>query len=129
MQPDLILTADPDFLSLALEELYQLRPLTQIEQEIAPGVLTAVTSDGFFALAEAWRKQPPTFVRHISPIQLILPLVHTEDDLTNLETLVREEMVPFFDPEMPFSVQTRCFETQTLKPFAVNSVLAPMIEK
>lgn len=129
MQADLILTADPQFFTLALAELQETAPFTRFENELADGVITAVTPNGFFAVAEAWRKQPPIFVRHICPVQLTLPLVDPDTDLTNLETLVREEMVYFFEPEMPFSVQTRCLGTSQLKPFAVNNALAPLIEQ
>lgn len=129
MQPDLILTAVPDFLTFAIHELKEAQANATIFNEIDPGVITAATVGGFFALAESWRKSPPIFTRHICPVQIIQPLTHPKEDISALQTIVQEQLAPFFDPELPFSVQTRCFGDYALKPFELNSALAPIIEK
>ncbi|HEX6387275.1 MAG TPA: SAM-dependent methyltransferase [Anaerolineae bacterium] len=128
MRPTLILTADPDFADLAQAELRQARPGAQFLTELAPGVWTASVPDGFTALAEQWRGQPPVFVRHICPVQATVELSETTRDVTLLERAVKREFTGLVEPELPFSVQTRIFSAAAYKPFDVNSRLSDAIQ-
>lgn len=124
---DLILTADPDYFSQAIAELREAQPQMTIINELAPGVMLVATQAGFFDLAEVWRHQPPTFVRHIAPIQFIHPYETENHLIDELKKLILEEVAPFFDPELPFSVQSRCFGEISLKPSHLNKPLAAAI--
>ena len=128
-QPDLILTADIDYLTPAIHELKAVDPNVNILGEVAKGVVTAVTQLGFFQIAEKWRASPPIFTRHIAPVQLSCSLNNNPSDIESICHIVKEELIPFFEPDMSFSVQTRCVGQSTHKPFQFNEALAPLIEK
>ncbi len=128
-QPDLILTADSAYLTPAIQELKSVDPGVQILGEIDQGIVTAVTRSGFFQVAEKWRQASPIFCRHIAPIQITLPLDNQEDDLQKLAKSVEEELLPFFEPDMSFSVQCRCLKGSIHKPFDLNNALATLIEE
>lgn len=127
--PDLIATADPDFAELALDELRQALSGGKIGQALAPGIWPVQLTDGFFALAEAWRTRRPIFVRHIAPVQNVLPITGTTADLAQLQAVVQSEFGPLFDPELPFSVQTRLLGSPDYKPFDINRALADIIQQ
>ncbi|MEM7334575.1 MAG: hypothetical protein AAF490_21035 [Chloroflexota bacterium] len=127
-QPDLILTADIDYLTPAIHELKTVDPNVQILGEIDKGVVTAVTSGGFFQAAEKLRSDPPIFTRHIAPIQVTHSIQNDGTDIKPIIKLVQEELIPFFEPNMSFSVQSRCVGQANYKPFQFNEALAPIIE-
>lgn len=137
----LILTADSDFIDLARDELRRADSSTQVLAEIAPGVLlvenNARTESGrsvrrqsgdFFSLAQQWQKQPPTFIRHICPVQETVPLTGTGADLAQLTQCVTRQFLDLVEPAWPFSVQTRLFIDTPYKPFDINSALADIIQ-
>lgn len=115
----MILTADPRFAGAAWDELRQMRPTAQVQQELAPGVLLVNAPDGFFALAEEWRQQPPIFVRHICPVMLILDAADPA-----LDQRLTAEFGSHLDPAATFAVQTRVFGAAPYKPFDLNKRLA-----
>ncbi|MFN8495944.1 MAG: SAM-dependent methyltransferase [Caldilineaceae bacterium] len=122
-----ILTADPDFVDLALAEVR--RAHAHVVETLAPGVLLAEAKQPFETLAEAWRTNPPIFVRHICPIQHIVPLQAVADaDLAALRAGVTEEIAPLVEPDFAFSVQTRILTDLPYKPFDVNNALAEVIQ-
>lgn len=129
MKPTLILTADPNFSKLAQAELEQAETDSHILETLSPGVFAVHTTGDFFTLAELWRKSPPIFVRHISPVQMTIPLKGTAKDITAIQRAVKREFLDLFDPELPFSVQTRIFSSAGYKPFDINSSLSNMIEQ
>lgn len=121
-----IATADPDFASLAGEELRQaFRPgrpeLTSTS--LAPGVQLVHLPQSFWELAERWHQQPPIFVRHICPAQVMIP----RPDPAALAAAVREAFRDLFDPTLSFSVQTRILDDGAIKPYDVNTALATVI--
>jgi len=127
LAPTLILTADPDFLDLALAELQQAAPTAQTTP-LAEGVLLVATEQSFFDLAEAWRQAPPIFVRHICPVQEIAPLRNKLNTvLAILRQQVTDMLLPLVDPELPFSVQSRVLADLPYKPFDLNTPLAEVI--
>jgi 23S rRNA (cytidine2498-2'-O)-methyltransferase len=127
LAPTLILTAEADFLDLALAELHKALPDAQTSP-LADGVLLVTTSSTFFDLAESWRLAPPIFVRHICPVQTIVPLRNQlTTDLAILGQHVTDAILPLIDPDLPFSVQTRVLADLPYKPFDLNTPLAEIL--
>lgn len=123
-----ILTSDADFADLALEELRRILPHSPDVVSLAPGVLLATSETPFEELAEWWRTGPPIFVRHICPVQAIVPLQGQADvDLVALREVVTTEFAAQIEPNLPFSVQTRILGELPYKPFDVNNALADEI--
>ena len=70
--PQLILSADPGFIHLALEEFRRDSRNGQALDELASGVFLLDCDEGFWGLAETWIDDPPVFTRHICPVDLTL---------------------------------------------------------
>ncbi|MCE7982583.1 MAG: 50S rRNA methyltransferase [Caldilinea sp. CFX5] len=127
LAPTLILTAEADFLDLALAELHKALPAAQTTP-LADGVLLVSSNESFFDLAEAWRLASPIFVRHICPVQEIVSLRNKlNTDLAILRQHVTDAILPLVDPDLPFSVQTRVLADLPYKPFDLNNLLAEVI--
>lgn len=121
----LILTADPDFTDLALEELQPSAKDAAILATLAPGVLLVQLGEPFIPFAERWLQNPPIFVRHICPADLVIPLQgDRESDLAELRTQVLDQIAPLLDPARALSVQTRIFADLPYKPYDLNTTLA-----
>lgn len=124
---ELILTADPDFLALALDELAAADSRVDILQEIAPGIVLAAGSRSFAELVAAWQDAPPIFVRHICPVQASVPLTGSPDDLAVMGQVASGELAVMLEPALAFSVQTRVLGNLPYKPFDVNNTIAPLL--
>lgn len=122
--PQLILSADPAFVALALEEFRRDslngRPLA----ELAPGVWLVDSDEGFWGVAATWIDGPPIFVRHICPVDLAIPLVATPRDMARLSDAAVAEYSGLLDKEVSFSVQTRVLPDLPYKPFDINRAVA-----
>lgn len=129
MTPTLIATADPDFVGLAREELQTAVPQAKTAAELAPGVWSAHLPQGFFPLAQQWRRSPPIFVRHVCPVQVMMSLHGRSADVQAIRRRMESELLPFFEPDLPFSVQTRIFGPAPYRPFAVNDALAAAVQQ
>lgn len=127
--PQLILTADQDFIDLALEETRREASDMAVSAELAPGVLLLDAMAGFWGLAESWRLAPPIFVRHINPVDLVVPLRAAEDDVYALVDSVAEEFASTLDEGLPFSVQTRILADLPYRPFDVNRALSNRLQE
>jgi 23S rRNA (cytidine2498-2'-O)-methyltransferase len=119
MIPNLIATADPAFSEAALAEIAAVNG--RIVTELAAGIWAVELSGDFFALAEQWRQQPPIFVRHICPVQTMLPLA---DGVDSLVATAVTTFTHLLEPDWPFSVQTRVLGDLTIKPFDINKPLS-----
>lgn len=127
LEPTLILTAEADFLELALAELHLVAPEAQTTP-LAEGVLLVNSDRDFFTIAEAWRQAPPIFVRHICPVQAVVPLRNKLNaDLAILQQQVTDAILPLVDPELPFSVQSRVLADLPYKPFDLNNPIAEVL--
>ncbi|MFN8440026.1 MAG: SAM-dependent methyltransferase [Caldilineaceae bacterium] len=126
--PNLILTCDVDFVDLASEELFAAAPAAQLVATLADGVLAIFLPDGFLELAERWRTSPPIFVRHICPVDFVVPLRGTNDDRYIVRDATKQ-FVDALDPELPFSVQTRIFGELPYKPFDLNQTVSETLQK
>ena len=122
MTPNLIATADTAFTKMALAELETANG--QIIAELAPGIWAVHLSGDFFALAEQWRQQPPIFVRHICPVQTVVPLANGVDEM--IETAVTT-FTHLLEPDWPFSVQTRVLGELATRPYEVNKPLSDQL--
>jgi 23S rRNA (cytidine2498-2'-O)-methyltransferase len=123
-----IATADPDFVDLARDEIRAADAGARVAEELAPGVLRIEGKISFGVLAEAWSTRPPIFVRHVSPIHTVVSLPGNGHDLGVLEEAVAAEIMPYLEPELRFSVQTRVFGDLPLKPFDVNQRVAAYVQ-
>jgi 23S rRNA (cytidine2498-2'-O)-methyltransferase len=128
--PQLILTCDPDFNDLALDEFRRDSVYGAPVAELASGVWLVECDDGFWGLAESWQTKPPIFVRHLCPVDAVLPLTSTSDDIASLAGLAEAEFVTALDPDLPYSVQTRVLDSDLpYKPFDLNSALSGSLTK
>ncbi|MEZ4864576.1 MAG: SAM-dependent methyltransferase [Caldilineaceae bacterium] len=128
MDEALILTADPDFLDLALAELQTSAPAAQASP-LAEGVMLISAVPAFLAIAETWRVTPPIFVRHICPVQVTVGLRGKRNaDLAIIRQTVTNELLALLDPTLSFSVQTRVLAELPYKPFDLNNLLAEVIQ-
>lgn len=118
MIPDLIATADPAFATAALAEIKAAQG--QVVAELAPGIWAVHLPGDFFALAERWRQQPPIFVRHICPVQTVLPLAEGVGKVVGAAVSFFTHLL---EPDWPFSVQTRVLGELPIKPFDINQPL------
>lgn len=127
--PNLIITANPDFKELALAEVQQNQPRTQILGEVEPGVWLCESPASFLTFAERWQKNPPIFVRHLCPVQVVVPLKGSSTDVAALQTAVTREFLDLFEAELPFAVQTRLAEGLPYRKFDVNAALSDIIQQ
>lgn len=125
----LILTADPGFAHLALEEFRRDSIGGQPRAELASGVWLVDCDEGFWGLAETWIDGPPIFARHICPVDVAIPLIATPRDLARLSRAAVAEYADLLDPEVSFSVQSRIFADLPYKPFDINRSVAAALEE
>ncbi len=125
----LILTGDPDFVDMALDEFHRDASEPEPLAELAPGVWLVACTQGFWPLAERWQEHPPIFVRHIHPVDLAMPLAGTAEDLDRLAEATVQEVAPWLDPKLPFSVQTRILAPLPYRPYPVNQRLAQELQR
>jgi len=125
----LILSADPDFVDLALAEVQQ---VTDVESSVAlaDGVWRVATARPFWEVAAAWRLAPPIFVRHICPAQLELGLRNKrETDFAILRQETLAQLAALVDPELTLSVQARVLAELPYKPFDLNQLLSTALQE
>ncbi len=134
--PQLIATADPNFSELVQEELNKSPITVEATSELAPGVLLVTSANTFWELAEAWRMQPPIFIRHICPVEMVVPLNGSANDVGKLSSYINSNLLEMVDPSLPFSVQTRIFQDSALaaieplpfKPFDINKPISEALQ-
>ncbi len=127
LPPTLILTAEADFLDLALNELNKVAPDAQIT-DLADGIVLIASTQSFLEIAEAWRTAPPIFVRHICPVQTTVVLrSKLNTDQAILRQQVVHELLALIEADYSISVQTRILAELPYKPFDMNNTLADAI--
>jgi 23S rRNA (cytidine2498-2'-O)-methyltransferase len=124
LTPAAIATADPTFADLARDEIEEAAADARVLAEPAEGVLLLGLPGSFWALAETWRRSPPIFVRHLSPIQEVVPLPDGPEAVDTLRDVAIERLADMVDPSAPFSVQSRVLldTTQGGPPYRVYDV-------
>ena len=107
----LIVTAHPEFLDAALDELRRLDKGFASVEILAPGIALCTGPD-VTALMSTAAKNRPTFVRHLAPVQVVIKLSNTERDTGALALAVAS--LPGFqqlERGVRFAVQTRLLQT------------------
>lgn len=127
-----VLTCDDGSVDLAEQELRRASAHSHTVAHLAPGVLLIDAKEPFVALAATWQAAPPIFVRHICPVQQVVPLWDSPGDPDEVaDALTHPQGIVLLDalaPEQSFSVQTRLFGDLPYKPFDVNQVVSQAVE-
>lgn len=125
-----VLTCDEGSVDLAEQEVQRAAPGCKVMAHLAPGVLLVDAKQPFAALAATWRQTPPIFVRHICPVQQLIPLWDSPGDPDELaEALAApaaNALAQQLAPNQPFSVQTRLLAKVLYKPFDVNQAVSQL---
>jgi 23S rRNA (cytidine2498-2'-O)-methyltransferase len=122
--PGAIATAAPDSAALARDEIDRAGVGARVVAELAPGVLLLGPPDAYWPLAEAWRRSPPIFLRHLSRVQRVVAIPPATDAVDALRGAALD-LADWIDPSLPFSVQTRVLASL---PFGAYDVNAPLAE-
>jgi 23S rRNA (cytidine2498-2'-O)-methyltransferase len=108
-----IVTSNPEFLQAALAELRHIdKRLTPIEH-LAPGIILCDTPD-FSLLAHQAARTHPTFVRHLAPVQAVVPITNEEQDTGRIA--ITAAALPTFaqlQRGIQFAVQSRFVSTDS----------------
>lgn len=121
---EVVFTTDPASRRFALDEVLGTAPGSELVRWLAPdvGLVSLVTS--WDVLVAIFREQPPIFCRHIFPVRLHVAIDQAPADLDLLADAAAR-LAPEFDPDRPFSVQTRLLdEGWPYGPYDVNTRLA-----
>src|SRR5437660_11996538 len=82
-EQQLLVTAQPEFLDAAVDELKHIDKRLARVDELAPGIALCATPDSI-ALMRLASEQHPIFVRHLAPVQAVVPLSNMEQDIQAL---------------------------------------------
>ncbi len=115
--PVLIITAHQEFVDAAFEELKHINQKLLYGELLAPGILlcTLPSDTHPHDLASLMRQlieQRPIFVRHLAPVQAVIYLSNTENDIGELALAIAK--LPTFallERGQRFAVQTRLIQT------------------
>jgi 23S rRNA (cytidine2498-2'-O)-methyltransferase len=115
--PALIVTAHPEFMDVAFDELKRFDSSLHSLELLAPGILLcgfpqASPLQNATTLMRLTAEQRPIFVRHLAPVQAIVNLSNTEDDIGELALVIAN--LPRFtmlERGQRFAVQTRIVQT------------------
>lgn len=102
-----ILTAQPEFLEAAVRELKRLDPDVRSGEVLVPGIALCSSSD-VPRLQRRAADAHPIFARHLAPVQVIVPLANSEQDVGALAIAIAT--LPTFallERGQRFSVQAR----------------------
>ena len=102
-----IVTAHAEFLEAAIAELQHLDKHLSSESILAPGVALCRAAD-VAALMRSAARAHPTFVRHLAPVQAIIDLSNSEEDVGKIALAIAD--LPSFallERGQRFAVQTR----------------------
>jgi len=117
--PALIVTAHPEFMDVAFDELKRLDSSLHSVELLAPGILLcgfpqASSVQNATTLMRLAAEQRPIFVRHLAPVQAIVSLSNTEDDIGELALVIANlPTFAMFERGQRFAVQTRIVQTGT----------------
>lgn len=119
--PALIVTAHPEFMNVAFDELKSLDNSLYNLESLAPDILLcgfpqATPLQEITALMRKAAEQRPIFVRHLAPVQAMVNLSNTENDMGELALAIAN--LPTFtllERGQRFAVQTRLLRTNTVE--------------
>jgi 23S rRNA (cytidine2498-2'-O)-methyltransferase len=115
--PALIVTAHPEFIDAAFDELKRFDGTLRSGELLAPGILLcgfhqATQPHDITAVMRLAAEQRPIFVRHLAPVQAVIHLSNTENDIGELALAIAK--LPTFallERGQHFAVQTRLLQT------------------
>ncbi len=115
--PALIVTAHPEFIDAAFDELKRFDGTLRYGELLAPGILLcgfqqATQPHDITAVMRLAEEQRPIFVRHLAPVQAVIHLSNTENDIGELALAIAK--LPTFallERGQHFAVQTRLLQT------------------
>ena len=113
----MIVTAHPEFVDAAFDELKRLDRNLLSDEQLAPGILLCgypqeTSLQDATSLMRLAAEQPPVFARHLAPVQAVVNLSNTEDDFGKLALAIAH--LPAFallERGQRFAVQTRLLQT------------------
>lgn len=116
--PSCIITAHHEFVDTAFSELKRFNQKLLYGELLAPGILLCsfprdTHSQDFASLTHQVIQQQPIFVRHLAPVQAMIYLSNTENDIGELALAIAE--LPTFallERGQRFAVQTRLIQTE-----------------
>ena len=119
LAPALIVTAHPEFTGVAFDELKRFDSSLHGVELLAPGILLcgfpqASSLQNATTVMCLAAEQRPIFVRHLAPVQAIVNLSNTEDDIGKVALVIAN--LPTFamlERGQRFAVQTRLVQTGT----------------
>jgi 23S rRNA (cytidine2498-2'-O)-methyltransferase len=106
-----IITAQPEFLEAALDELKRLDTDFNSKEILAPGMALCAVSQ-FPKFLRIVTERRPIFVRHITPVQTVVPISNSEQDIGELAVAIAS--LPAFaqlERGQHFAVQTRLIQS------------------
>ncbi len=130
-----LVTSSDEFENAAHAELRRSDPKLQPGETLAPGlflVSSQYAEDDFAAIVA---QEPPIYARHLFPVQAIIPLTKTLDDLDKLaESVAGLPGLAILDSEISFTVQARLIGDEegqpsayAYTPFAIKERLVAVI--
>src|SRR5688572_23503504 len=94
-----IITADPDFAAMALDEL---RPVgARPAASLAAGVWLVELKGSFLTLAQRWQERPPIFIRHICPVYATVQLGEAAGVVGEIVRAAEVELLELVEPSLP----------------------------
>jgi 23S rRNA (cytidine2498-2'-O)-methyltransferase len=115
--PALIVTAHPEFIDAAFNELKRFDRNLHYDKLLAPGILLCgfpqrTQPHDVIALMRLAAEQRPIFVRHLAPVQTVIHLSNTENDIGELAlAIVKLPTFALLERGQHFAVQTRLLQT------------------
>lgn len=127
----LVLTCDEGSVDLAEHELQRVASHSKVAAHLAPGVLLVDGGLPFAELVANWAAALPIFVRHICPVQAVVPLWDSPGDPDELAAALAGPaegvLAAHVAPDQRFSVQTRLLAEPPYKPFDVNGAVSQAV--
>jgi 23S rRNA (cytidine2498-2'-O)-methyltransferase len=117
VDPVFIVTAHQEFIDVAFDELKRLDKKLLYGELLAPGILLcgfpqATQPHDITALMRLAAEQRPIFVRHLAPVQKVINLSNTENDIGELAlTVANLPTFTLLERGQRFAVQTRLLQT------------------
>jgi 23S rRNA (cytidine2498-2'-O)-methyltransferase len=116
--PILIISAHHEFIDVAFEEIKRFDKRLLYGELLAPGILLCALPRGtsqheLTSLMHHAEEQRPIFVRHLAPVQRVIPLSNTENDIGELALAIANlPTLTMLERGQRFAVQTRLLQTE-----------------
>lgn len=106
-----IVTAQPEFLDAALDELKRIDKHLKLVEMLSPGIALCAVPHSTTLMHQV-ASQRPVFARHLSPVQAIVNLTGTEHDISELAMAIASlRSFTMLERGQRFAVQTRLVQS------------------